>query len=313
VLGGWDGRWYRMVAAHGYSFAPGHKSDVAFFPLYAFVVRGVHELGPGYVTSGLVVSNVLFIVAIFAFAELTTTLFSRDLALRAAMWMCLFPLGFVFSMEYPTSLVVAALALSMIFALRGRWLTAALLVAAASLARPEGMFLALPLAALAFHRRHERRRAVLAVAAGPLAVVGWLSYLAVRFDNPHVWSTAEKAWGRNFRALGIVDAFTNLPADIRGHPWFVRDLAFLVLYVVLLVVAYRVKIGGAWIAAAALLLVLPLTSGTVESVGRFGMVGFAFYWALGRAITKPWLERGLQAVSLGLLAWWTIALPLANP
>jgi hypothetical protein len=272
----------------------------------------VHELGPGYVASGLIVSNVLFVVALFAFAELTAILFSRDVALRAAMWMCLFPLGFVFSMEYPTSLVFAALALSMIFALRGRWLAAALLVAVASLARPEGMFLALPLAALAF-RRGEFRRAVVAVAAGPLAVVGWLAYLAVRFDNPHVWSTAEKAWGRNFRALGIVDAFTGLPADIRGHPWFVRDLAFLVLYVLLLLLAYRLQIGTAWIAAAALLLVLPLTSGTVESVARFGMVGFAFYWTLARGIRRPWLERTLQVVSLGLLAWWTVALPLANP
>ena len=106
---------------------------------------------------------------------------------------------------------------------------------------------------------------------------------------------------------------TQLPADIRGHPWLVRDLGFLVAYVLLLAVAVRLRIGAAWIAAAALLVVLPLTSGTVESDGRFGMVGFAFYWPLARAIRKPWLERGLWVVSLGLLAWWTVALPLANP
>jgi hypothetical protein len=318
VLGAWDGRWYRMVAAQGYSLVPGHKSDVAFFPLYAFVLRGMHALGLGLVTSGIVVSNILFLVGLLAFAELTTMLFSKEDARRACIWVCVFPLGFVFSMAYPTSLVFAALALSMIFALRGRWLTAAVLVAVASLARPEGMFLALPLAALALSRRRElsgsaRGRALAAVVAGPLAVAGFLVYLAVAFDNIRAWSTAEAAWGRSFRLGGILDAFAQLPADIRGHPWLVRDLGFLVAYVLLLAVAVRLRIGAAWIAAAALLVVLPLTSGTVESDGRFGMVGFAFYWPLARAIRKPWLERGLWVVSLGLLAWWTVALPLANP
>src|SRR5438445_5901 len=126
VLGAWDGRWYRMVAAQGYSLVPGHKSDVAFFPLSALVLRGMHAL----------------------------------------------------------------------------------------------------------------------------AVGGFLVYLAVAFDNIRAWSTAEAAWGRSFRLGGILDAFAQLPADIRGHPWLVRDLGFLVAYVLLLAVAVRLRIGAAWIAAA---------------------------------------------------------------
>jgi hypothetical protein len=158
-----------------------------------------------------------------------------------------------------------------------------------------------------------RGRALTAVLAGPLAVASFLVYLAAAFDNPRAWSTAESAWGRSFGLGSFVAAFTQLPADIRAHPWLVRDAAFLCFYVVLLVAAWRLRIGLAWIVAAALLVLLPLGSGTVESDARFGMFGFAFYWTIARGVRNPWLERGLQVVSLGCLVWWTIALPLANP
>lgn len=117
VLGSWDGRWYRMVAANGYSLVPGHKSDAAFFPLYPLLLRGVHSLGLGFVTSGVVISNLVFLVGLIAFFELTGMLLSREEAQRAAVWVCVFPLSFVFSMAYPTGLVFAAFALSMILSL----------------------------------------------------------------------------------------------------------------------------------------------------------------------------------------------------
>src|SRR5204863_853404 len=37
LLGAWDGRWYRMIAARGYLEVPHHQSDTAFFPLLPVV------------------------------------------------------------------------------------------------------------------------------------------------------------------------------------------------------------------------------------------------------------------------------------
>jgi hypothetical protein len=275
----------------------------------------VHLVGPDRLLAGLLVSNACFVVAVFAFAALTAHLFDEDTARRAAIWLCVFPLGFVFSMEYPTSLVFAAMALATLAAVRGSWLWAALLVAVASLARPEGAVLVVPLAALAWQRRAEIRpwRAGVALAAGPLAVAAFPVYLWIRLGNAYAWTESQEEWGRQFHPLGVVHAFTRFPHARELHPWLLRDLAFLVVYVALLVLARRVGVAWPWIVAALLLVVVPLTSGTVESVGRFGMVGFAFFWVLARAVRRPWLEGALQAACVALAVWWVLALPLANP
>jgi hypothetical protein len=90
-------------------------------------------------------------------------------------------------------------------------------------------------------------------------------------------------------------------------------MVFLIVYALLLALAPRAGVGWEWILAAGLLVLVPLTSGTVESVARFGLVGFAFYWTLAREVRRPWLEGALQAGCLALMVWWVLALPLANP
>ena len=88
---------------------------------------------------------------------------------------------------------------------------------------------------------------------------------------------------------------------------------FLAAYAVLLLLARRAGVAWPWIASAALLVVVPLLSGTVESDGRFGMAAFAFYWVLARLVRRPWLEGALQAGCLALVVWWMLVLPLASP
>jgi hypothetical protein len=251
---------------------------------------------------------------VLAFAELTRELFDEDTARRAAIWLCVFPIGFVFSMEYPTSLVLATMTLGALAAVRGRWLWAAVAVGLAGLARPEAAVLVIPLAVLAWRRGElSRPRVVAALVAAPVAIATFPLYLWFRIGRFHAWTEAQEQWGRSFHALGLWDAFVNLPSQLDLHHWLARDLGFLAAYVVLLLLARHAGVDWPWIVAAAALVVVPLMSGTVESVARFGMVGFAFYWVLARVVRPRWLERVLQAGCLALVAWWMLTLPLANP
>jgi hypothetical protein len=315
VLGGWDGKWYRIVAEHGYTFTPGERSDTAFFPLFPLLLRVVHVLGPDLQLAGLILAHVFFVVAVLAFAELTTELFDAETGRRAAIWLCVIPMGFVFSMAYPTSMVFALMALSALAALRGRWLWAALAVGLAGLGRPEAVAMALPLAAIAWQRRDEitRWRAVTALLAAPLAVLGFWVYLWIHLGNAHAWSASQREWGREFRWTGIVDAIRVLPGRDDTHPWIWRDVAFVAVYLVLLLLARRVGVGWPWIGAAAFLVLFPLTSGTFESDARFGMLGFAFYWVAARLVRGRWLEPAVYCTCLVVMAWWVLVLPLANP
>ena len=309
ALNAWDGSWYARVAEHGYLLVPGQYSDPAFFPLFPVVLRGAHALGSSYAVAAIVVSNLFFVVAIVAFYELGRLLGPERRAYRAAVLASVFPMSFVFSMGYPESLALAAIAGAGIAALRGHWTLAALLAAAATLARPEGVFIAIPLAAIAFRQR----RGYAAVLAAPIALATFPIYLRWALGDASAWTQAEHAWGRSFAFRGVFHTFVNLPRELGHNGWFVRDLVFLFIYVGLMVLAYRGGVPVSWVVAAALIVLLPLTSGSIASIARFGLLAPAIFWGLATFTERPRVHRCLRYGSLVLLAASTMAIPLAVP
>lgn len=315
---GSDGNWYRTVARSGYWALAGHSSDPAFFPLYPLLLRAVHSFGVGWGVAGPLLSNAAFLLGLGVFYLLTEELFGEGLALRAAAYLAVFPLGYVFSMTYPESVVFGLMAAAPLAALRRHWWLAALCAAAAALGRPEALFLTLPLAGLAWSRRRtfspgELSGAVAAVLA-PFAGIGsYLLYLFVALHDPFAWSRAERAWGRRFQIGGAVRAFERLPDALTSRPWLARDLACLFLYLALLYAARRIGTPKMWLAAAASVVVLPLFSGSVESIGRFGVLALPAFWGLAALGRKPRIDLAIQITSVVLLAAGTFSLAWAIP
>lgn len=67
-----DGRWYRQIAVEGYSYDPNRRSNVAFFPVYPLLARGVIWLtGLRAEAALLVVSNLSLLVALWLLARYT--------------------------------------------------------------------------------------------------------------------------------------------------------------------------------------------------------------------------------------------------
>src|SRR5581483_1433346 len=151
VLSAWDGRWYEQVARNGYLLIPGHQSDPAFFPLYSILLRIVHFAGLSYAAAGVVISNAILPVGLYAFYRLGRKLLPEPDARRACIFVAIAPMGFTFSMVYPESLVFTSMALAGLFALDRRWLLAGLFGAAAALARPQGALIVFPLLGCAVH------------------------------------------------------------------------------------------------------------------------------------------------------------------
>ncbi|TML46718.1 MAG: hypothetical protein E6G19_01085 [Actinobacteria bacterium] len=317
ILSYWDGVWYRTVAEQGYLLIPGRQSDPAFFPLFPIILRGLQGFGLSFLTTGILVANAAFVIGILAFYELSRRLVPIDLARTSALFAALFPMSFVFSMTYPESLVFAALALALLLALQGRWTLSALAGAAAALGRPEAMFFALPLAAIAIGNaratgRLASGRAIGAAFAPVASIATFPLYLGWALDNPTAWSGAQQAWGRSFSLDGIVRAIQQLFA--RGStPWLWRDVAFCLIYLALLVAARRIGISWPWLVASTALILLPLTSGTFMSDSRFGVLALPVYWGAA-ALTRRRIVR-LPALVLcaGLLVAGTMTIPLANP
>ena len=314
----WDGQWYALVAKQGYILVSGWQSDPAFFPLDPMLLRALHALGVPFDMAGILVSNLSFLVALFAFYELSRELLQERLAKRATVLLAVAPAGFVFSMAYPESFVLAALCFAALLALRRRWLLSAACVALAALARPEGVFVAIPIAALVHAcwqslGERERTWAVTAVLAGPAALLSYPLYLSWAVHDPLAWSKAEAGWGRSFQITGLPSAVLTFWRDAHRQPWLWRDLCFCIVYVVLVALAARVRLPRAWLVMGALMLVLPLMSGTFQSEDRFGLLALPVYWGLAGVVNGVKSERLVETLGVLLLTAGTLTLPLVFP
>jgi hypothetical protein len=317
-LDAWDGRWYRIVAIGGYILVPGRQSDPAFFPLFPVLLRAGHALGLSYDAAGIVLANAGFLVALVAFHTLSQRLLGDEMARRATIYLALFPFGYVFSMVYPESIVLALIALAALAGLEGRWGWAAACAAAAALARPEGIFVALPLGVIAWQQRRTlspaARGAAIAAVAAPIASIGSFSlYLGHTLGDPLAWSQAQRAWGRHFSPLGFVHAVDGLGRALSRDAWVARDVAAVVVYLLLLAAARRAGVSWPWLLSGAAVVVLPLFSGSFDSVGRFGLLVPAVFWGLAALGRDPRAHRLIVGLSAPLLVGAMVTLPLRFP
>jgi len=314
----WDGHWYKLIAEHGYLLMPGRRSDPAFFPLLPIALRGLHGIGVPYDAAGLAITNAAFVFALLGLYLLSREWLSPSCARWSLIFAALFPGSVVLSMVYPESIALACMAFAGVFAARSRWLACAACCALATFARPEGALLVIPIAVCAVRAwptmtSSERGRALAAVMT-PFAALATVSfYFSQTLNDPLAWSNAERAWGRSFDPLGIVNAVTGLMTANNYDLWLVRDAVFFAIYLTLLTVAWRRGVPKSWVIAGLAMIVLPLTSGSFASDARFGLMALPTYPALALAARKQ-RTRTLLAIALALLLIATVlTLPYRYP
>jgi hypothetical protein len=318
ILASWDGQWYWTIAEHGYLYVPGQESNPAFFPLFPAMLRALNLLGVDVRIAAVALANIALPIALLALYELGRELIAEPLARRASVLAAIFPVGVVFSMAYPQSLVLAAVVLAGAFALRGRWLATALWIGAGTLARPECLFVAVPLAVIALRRWHEmstieRGTAIGALLAAPAALFSYVLYLGWSLHDPLAWVHAQHAWGRSFQVDGLVTLVTKLPASLGHNPWLARDAIAVVIYAALLTAASRVGVPRPWLIAAVLVIGLPLLSGSVQSEARFGLLAPPIYWGLAGLTLTPRRDAIVRTTCLCLLCAATVTIPQVFP
>jgi hypothetical protein len=221
-------------------------------------------------------------------------------------------------MPYPESIVLALIAAASLAALRGHWWLAALCAAAATLARPESLFVSLPLAGIAWGQKRTLSTldggAALAAVLAPFAALASTSaYLGTAVHDLLAWPHAESAWGRRFQFGGVAHAFAGLPSALAQTPWFARDLVCFFLYLGLLYAALRLGTPLTWIIAATAIVALPVFSGTFHSVSRFGLLALPLFWGLAWLGRHQHLNRAIQASSLFLLVVGTMSIAYVFP
>ena len=252
----WDAGWFLRVAVdgypHGYTFGANGEleaNELAFFPLYPMLIRGVAALGVDAGTAAIAVSWIASVGAAVALHLLGTSLYGKRAGWALVALCCSAPVSVVLSMAYSEGLFLALVAGMLAAAHRRVWWAAGLLGLGAALTRPTGAAaaIALAVAVLLELRRPQATKKVQAVVAALVAlaaVPAFLGWVALRVGDPSAWFKIQTAgWGTSFDygastlkflgttlssgdgwipmsvALILVVAFVAAVVALRGRPW----------------------------------------------------------------------------------------------
>jgi hypothetical protein len=139
----------------------------------------------------VVVNHVAFLVALIGVQRISLRHTSVETT-RLAVWLtALGPLGFVFSMLYPSALFLAASVWAFLWVEERRDLAAGCAAAVAALSRPDGILVAI---VLIFTVGWMAPRIVRIVAPAALAMGGWVGFNALRTGDPLRFIDAKAAW-----------------------------------------------------------------------------------------------------------------------
>ncbi len=217
VFGGWfrfDGNWYAQIASSGYWFAgPKEQSAVAFFPAYPGVLWGLHSVTSVSVKLlGSLVTIVFGLGAVLAIFRWFRTHATDRVARIALVTLLVYPYVFyLFGAVYGDALFIFAAAGAFLLLERDHPILAGLLGAVATATRPVGIALIIGLVAVALWRRHvieagESRwrprvvwRRLRPADAGVLlslgGLIGYMTYLGIRFGHPLAFDEVQQAPG----------------------------------------------------------------------------------------------------------------------
>jgi hypothetical protein len=314
----WDSGWYFDIASRGYYFNANGQSSVAFFPLYPMLMRAVAWPFGGTEkaiwVAGIVISCTAFALALLTVHRLTERLFGdREISRRAVLYLAIFPYSLFFSRVYAESVFLLTSALAVSRAYDDRWWRAGMWGGLATLARPNGILVALPLVLLALKGLPAPRVLTTRFAALlliPAALAGYCAYVYTLSGDPLGWLSAQTHWGYSLGHPPWEQLLKMIGRLVKYGPYdyfFVSKMAPFrlfhgmvgLLFLALTPVIFK-RLGAAMGTYVLASLLVPLSGNALEGVGRYSAVLFPVFMLLGSFKSKRLHEAILIAGSLFL-------------
>src|SRR3990167_3147588 len=207
----WDSGHYLQIAERGYLL----NSDFAFFPFFPALIKFFALILNGnYLLSGLLISNLAFVVFLLIFYKFVKDKYSKDIAFFATVTYLVFPTSFFAVSYYSESVFLLLVILTLKFLKDEKFLLASIATFFASLTRLFGIFLAISIVYSYFanikfkFNKIDARMLHIVVAFLGLAV--YSLYLFANFNSPLKFLNVQSFWLRQV-VDPISTLFTYLP------------------------------------------------------------------------------------------------------
>jgi hypothetical protein len=316
----WDGKWYRMIAEHGYpselpepiTYITGNGATVAFFPVYPYLARWFDYIAPGGIVHALLgVNVVLSIAAVVIVGLLARDLYGTPIAQRSMVLFALFPGSVVLSWSYAEAALIVCAAACLLFLQREQWVLAGVAAAIGTATRPNGVAIVaacVVAAAIAIYKRHQWQ-SLISVVLAPIGVLAYHTYLRVHTGEWGAWNRAQReawneGWSWGATAIRFTWRFLENPLGTAYGATYLHTAIALALFGFGLFCSIRVRLPWPMLAYVAVVAVLMIGPDTVSARPRFVftafplVVGIAAWWP--RRPREAW--DALVVVSAGSLA-----------
>ena len=261
ILSNWDGPDYLSIAKNGYMAA----KSTSFFPLYPLFIRAFHYVFRSYLWSGLMVSWVCMVGAIYFYLQIareTGIVKSSQESFKALVVFLFIPTGVFLFAAYGMSLVCMLGFASVYFALKKRWYLVAILLMLAAAAHPLGVLFIIFDTIILLSNRVSLLKIAATFITGCLGLLGYMVYLYVAYDN----------------ALGFVKQQQKVHGWLGGHYLtLITSTNFLnaMFYIlVILSVLYFIKKRPSFAFFSALFLLIPIIGGQWGGFNRYVLIDF---------------------------------------
>lgn len=290
LTGRWDAGWYLRLAQTGYvypSFFPDGRvraSNLAYFPLFPWLVRRLGDLGVVSLPQALLVMSwVGGLLAVWAIFAVGHVLYGRGAGIALAALWGMAPASLALTMGYPEGMFTAAAATALFCLIRRRPVWAGACAVVAGLLRPSavavivmiGVYLLVELGRWVARRRQDSGAGAgtfpwHALAGAVLSTVGlgaFMVYVGSRTGEVFGYFTVQAQWGQSTAGFadfvhgtgkGLLGAKPGSLVDVT----IVASMAYLLLFC--LVVLDRKLVWAS--AYAAGLLAISLTHVTFQHV-----------------------------------------------
>ncbi len=144
----WDANNYQRIAIGGYTYHTenGDFTTLAFFPLYPWMIRALTLILRSEIISGIVLSALLYAGSCCYMYKLMAMDYSRASAVRAIIYMSVFPHALFFGVMMNESTLLFMSMASLYYIRKHDWMKAGIFGALAALSRMAGILLAIPAA-----------------------------------------------------------------------------------------------------------------------------------------------------------------------
>lgn len=144
----WDANNYQRIAIGGYTYHTenGDFTTLAFFPLYPWMIRALTLILRNEIVSGILLSALLYSGACCYMYKLMAIDYSRSSAIRAIIYMSVFPHALFFGVMMNESTLLFMSMATLYYIRKHDWVKVGIFGALAALSRMAGILLAIPAA-----------------------------------------------------------------------------------------------------------------------------------------------------------------------